>query len=79
MCLLIRPQHQVNAVNPADGLCRELCVAAGNYDKGSGMVTHQPMDGLPTFMVGHIGHRAGVNQTKIGLFTLTGGNNAHLL
>ena len=69
---LILSQHNIYTGNTGHGIGLKLSVAAGHNDIGIGVLTHNLMDGLAAFLVGHLGHRTGVYHADIGLLATHG-------
>ena len=77
--LLIRSQHEVDAIDLADGRWLQLSIASRHHDKRMRMVAHQAMNNLAALVVGHFGHRASVDQADVGLFAFLTRVHAQLL
>ena len=75
---LVGAEHKVHAVDGAHRLGFQLSIASRDHDKGAGVLAHHAVDGLAAFVVGHLGHRAGVDQADVGMLTLVSGCDAHL-
>ena len=69
---LVHSQHIIHLrqIGYLAGL--ELCVAARHDQHRIGVLAANTMDGLAVFVVGSVGHRAGIDDTHIGLFALFG-------
>ena len=66
--LLFGTQNQVHVGDVGNLVGFELRIAAGHYDKGLRVLPGDATDGLPAFLVGQFGHRAGVDYADVGLF-----------
>jgi hypothetical protein len=68
MELLVLPEHKINPLNMCDFIGFELGVASGNDENRVRVLSPDTMNHLPVFMIGSIGHGAGVDDADIRLF-----------
>ena len=72
-------QHQVNAFDTAHPLRLQLRIATSHHDKGIGMFAHHAVDGLPAFVVGHVGYGASVDEADVSFLAFLGSHHTHVL
>ena len=70
--LLIRTQNQVHTLYLRNKLSIKLGIASGDNYKGTGMLAYHAVYSLTALMVGHVSHRASIDQTYISLLALGG-------
>ena len=75
---LVGAEHEVHTVDGAHRLGLELGIASCDHDKGTRVLAYHAMDGLTAFVIGHLRHRAGVDEADVGVLTFVGGCDAHL-
>ena len=76
--LLIGPQHEVDTLDAANSLRRQLRIASRHHDEGPGVIAYHAVNGLPALMVGHFRHRTGIDKAEVGLFAFPGLRHAHI-
>ena len=76
--LFIRSQHQIDALNLAHFFTLQLCIAACHDDECTGILAHHFVDGLSTFMVGHFGHAAGIDEADVSLLIFLSREHTHV-
>ena len=74
--LVFHANDQVNTIESGNLLWFQLRIASHHHHKGSRMFTREAVDGLSALMVGHVGDRAGVDDTYIGMLPLFSGTHA---
>ena len=68
--LLVRPQHEVHALDAAHVFRLQLGITTSDHHKSPGMIPHHPVDSLTTLPVGHFRHRTSIDQTDVSLLPL---------
>ena len=79
MGFLVAAQYKVYTIDGTHLFRLQLRVTTCHDDKGSGVFAHHSVDDLSAFMVGHLRHRASVDEADIGRFALVGCAHAHVL
>jgi len=77
--LLVGTQDQIHSGNLRDLLRRQLGITAGHHHEGTGVLTHHPVNHLPTFLVGHLRDTTGIDQTEVCLLLTLHLTDPHLL
>ena len=76
--LLVGAEDEAHTRHRSNLLGLELSVASGDNDKGTGVLTYHSMDYLTALVIGLTRDRAGINETDVGFFTLSGIGDAEV-
>ena len=68
---LFSTQHDIHSFYLCHIAGFQLRIASGHYHKSTGMLFHQPMNGLQALLVRHFRHRTGIYHTNICFFSFT--------